>query len=76
MGLTGVGLILDPAGEESPDELVSIVKRDLLTRRAGVVRPGNPIHMSDLPVGVSEREITKGCDSTNSYSISMGLCAP
>ena len=72
----GVGIILDPAGEGSPDELVSIVKRDLLTRGAGVVLPGNLIRMSDLPVGVSEREITEGCDSTNSYSVSMGLCAP
>ena len=72
----GVGIILDQAGEGSPEELVSIVKRDLLTRRAGVVRPGNPIRMSYLPVGLSERGITEGCDSTNSYSVSMGLCAP
>ena len=38
------------------------LKRDLLTRGAGVIRPGNSIHMSDLLVGVSEREITEGCD--------------
>ena len=76
MGPAGVGIILDSAGEGSPDELVSIVKRDLLTRGAGVVRPGNPIRMSDLPVGVAEREITEGCDSTNSYSVSMGHSAP
>ena len=76
MGRAGVGIILDPAGEGSPDELVSFVKRDLLTRGAGVVRPGNPIRMSDLPVGVSEREISVGYDSTNSYFVSMGLCAP
>ena len=53
MGPVGVGILLDPAGEGSPDELVSIVQRDLLTRGAGVVLPGNPIRMSDLPVGVS-----------------------
>ena len=76
MGLAGIGIILDRAGEGSPGELVSIVKRDLLTRGAGVVRPGNPIHMSDLPLGMSEREITEGCHSTNSYSVSMGLGAP
>ena len=76
MGPAGVGIILDPAGEGSPDELVSIVKRDLLTRGGGVVCPGNPIRMSDIPVGVSEREITEGCDSTNSYSVSMGFYAP
>ena len=76
MGPAGVGIILDPAGEGSPDELVSIVKRDLLTQGAGVVRQGNPIRMSDLPVGVSEREITEGCDSTNSYYVSISLCAP
>ena len=62
MGPAGVGIILDPAGDGSPEELVSIVKRDLLTLGAGVVRPGNPIRMSDLPVGVSEREITEGYD--------------
>ena len=49
-----VWIILDPAGERSPDELVSIVKRDPLTQGEGVVRPGNPIPLSDLPVGVSE----------------------
>ena len=76
MGPAGGGIILDLAGEGSLDKLVSIIKRDLLTRGAGVVRPGNPIRMSDLPVGVFEREITEGCDSTNSYSVSMGLCAP
>ena len=76
MGPAGIGIILDPAGEGSLDELVSIVKRDLLTQGAGVGRPGNPIRMSDIPVGVSARDITEGCHSTNSYSVSMGLCAP
>ena len=76
IGPAGVGVILDPAGEGSPDELVSILKRDLLTQGAGVVRPGNAIRMFDLMVGVSGREITEGCDSTNSYTVSMGLCAP
>ena len=76
MGLAGVGIILDPAGERSPDELVSIIKRALLTWGAGVVRPGNPIRMSDLRVGVSKREIIEGYDSRNSYSVSIGLCAP
>ena len=68
--------ILDPAGNGSPDELVSIVKQDKLTLGACVFRLGNSIRMSDLPVGVSEREITEGCDSTNSYSVSMGLWVP
>ena len=54
MGPAGVGIILDQAGDRSPDKWVSIVKRDMLTLGAGVVRPGNPIRMSDLPVGVSE----------------------
>ena len=76
MGPAGVEIILDPAGKGSPDELVNIVKRDLLTWGAGVVRPGNPICMSDLLVGVSDREITEDCHCTNSYPVSMGLCAP
>ena len=49
MGPAGIGKILDPAGDGSPDELVSIVKRDLLTLGASVICPGNPIRMSDLP---------------------------
>ena len=76
MGPAGVWIILDLAGDGSPDKLVSIVKRDLLTLGAGVVRPGNPICMSDLSVGVSEREITKGSDSRNSNCVSMGLYVP
>ena len=76
MGPAGVGIILDQAGDGSPDELVSFVKQDLLTLGAGVFRPGNQIRMSHLPVGVSERAITEGCDSTNLYSVSMDLCAP
>ena len=72
----GVGIILDPASDKSSDELVSIVKRNLLTLGSGVVGPGNQIRMSDLAVGVSERKITEGSDSTNSYSLSIGLCAP
>ena len=76
MGPAGVAIILDLVGEGSPDELVSIVKLDLLTREAGFVPPGNPIRMSDLAVGVSKREITECSDSTNTYSVSMGLCAP
>ena len=76
MGPAGVGLILYLAGMGSPDVLVSILKRDLLTLRAGVVCPDDRIRRSDLAVGVSEKEITEDCDSTNSYSLSIGLCAP
>jgi len=76
MGPVGVGIILDPAGEASLDRLVCIVKRVLLIQGVGVFRSGNPIGISDLPVGVSEREIIKGSDSTNSYPVSMGFYTP
>ena len=70
-----IGVILDSVSEGSPDELLSIVKQDLLIQRACVVLPGNPICMSYLLVDVSMSEITESCDTTNSYSVSMGPCA-
>ena len=55
---------------------MSIVKEDLPTRGASAILPDNPIRMSDLPVDMSKREITEGCDSTNFYFVPMGLYAP
>ena len=76
IGPAGVGIIVYPVDNKLQDCSVSIIKSDLMTVIAGVVHSGNPIHISEHTIEVSECKITQGFDSTNLYSLAMGSFAP